>query len=82
MKDVIERLQRAYKQHNIQLSCKAGYTIQNAVVHPKDPLDPGEKCCVIYECKCEEFGELYVEETERSQCERNQAHVKSVKEGD
>ena len=65
MKGVTERLKRAYKQNNIQLFCKAGYTIQNVVVHPKDPLDTGEKCGVIYECKCEECGELYVEEMDR-----------------
>ena len=40
VKGVMERLQRAYKQHNIQLFCKAGYTIRNAVVCLKDPLDP------------------------------------------
>ena len=27
LKGVIERLQRAYQKHNIQLFCKAGYTI-------------------------------------------------------
>ena len=43
MKGVTERLQKAYKQHNIQLFCKAGYAIRNAVVHPKDPLDLEEK---------------------------------------
>ena len=42
MKGVTERLQKAYKQHNIQLVWKAGYTIRNVVVYPKDPLDPGK----------------------------------------
>ena len=51
MKGVTERLQRAYKEHNIQLFCNSGYTIRNVVVHLKDPLDPGGKCSVIYECK-------------------------------
>ena len=36
---------------------------------------------MIYECKCEECGEVYVEETERSLVERIQEHDKSVKEG-
>ena len=61
-----ERLQRVYKQHNIQLFCKARYTIHNTVVHPKGPLDPEDKCGVIYECKCEECVELYVGEREGS----------------
>ena len=60
MKVVTERLQRAYKKHNIQLFCKARYTIRNAVVHLKDPLDLDEKCEVVCECKCEESGQLYV----------------------
>ena len=32
-KGAMERMQRAYKKHNIQLFCKARYTIRNAVVH-------------------------------------------------
>ena len=54
MKGVTKQLQRAFKQHNIHLFCKIGYTIRNVVVHVKDPLDPKEKCGVVYECKCEE----------------------------
>ena len=61
----MERLQRAYKQH-IKLFCKAGYTIRNLVIHSKDPLDPEEKCGVVYECKYEECGQLYMRETEKS----------------
>ena len=82
MKGVTERLQRAYKQHNIQLFCKARYTIQNAVVHPKGPLDLGEKCGVIYECRCEQCVKLNVGEMERFLGKRTQEHDKSVKEDD
>ena len=32
MKWVVERLQRAYNKHDIQLFCKARYTIRNVVV--------------------------------------------------
>ena len=66
MKGVTVRLQRAYKQHSIQFFCKAGYVIRNAVVCLKDPLDTEEKCGAVYECKCEECGQLYVGETIRS----------------
>ena len=38
MKKVMERLQRAYQEHNIQLLL-GRYTIRNAVVHLKDPVD-------------------------------------------
>ena len=74
------------KKHNIQLFCKARYTIRNTirnvVVCPNDPLDPAEKCGVVYKCKCEACVQLYVGETERSLRERAQEHNKSVKEGD
>ena len=61
MKWVMERFQRAYKQHNIQLFCKVRYTIRNAVVCPKDPHDPEEKCGVVYECMCKVCGQLCVD---------------------
>ena len=66
MKGVMERLQRAYQKHNIQLFYKARYTIRNVVACSKDPQGPEEKCGMVYECKCEECGQLYVGEMERS----------------
>ncbi|KAI8484503.1 hypothetical protein Bbelb_377740 [Branchiostoma belcheri] len=33
---------------------------------PKDPLAPGEKCGVIYKIKCEECGEVYVDQESRN----------------
>ena len=54
MKGVMERLQRAYEQHNIPLFCKARYTIRNAIICPQDSLDLEEKCGVVFEGKCEE----------------------------
>ena len=82
MKGVTERLLRAYKKHGIQLFCKAGYTTRNAVVCPNDHVEPEEKCGIVYECKNEEYGQLYVGVMERSLGERAQEHDKSVKEGD
>ena len=37
---------------------------------------------MIYECRCEECGELYVGKIELSLGERTQEHDKSVKEGE
>ena len=48
----------------------------------KDALDPEEKCCVVYECKCEECRYLYVSEMESSLDERSEEHDMSLKEGD
>ena len=48
---------------------------------PKGSPEP-RKSRVVYKCKCEECGQLYVGETERSLGERAQEHDKLVKEGD
>ena len=69
-KGVTKRLQRAFRKHSIALYAKEGFTIRNAVVSPKDPLDSGEQCGVIYECACDVCGELNVGETGRSLQER------------
>ncbi|XP_078682439.1 uncharacterized protein LOC144916914 [Branchiostoma floridae x Branchiostoma belcheri] len=57
---VTERLKRVYAKHNVSLYSKPGFTLRNALVRPKDPLAPGEKCGVIYKIKCEECGEVYI----------------------
>ena len=44
MHGVTERLQRVFKKHSVSLYSKAGYTVRNAVVNPKDPLDMVEQC--------------------------------------
>ena len=47
-------------------------------MRPKDPLLPVEKCGVIYKFACEQYGEVYVGETERSLGERTMEHQKSL----
>ncbi|KAI8482491.1 Titin-like [Branchiostoma belcheri] len=79
---VTERLKRVYTKHNVSLYSKPGFTLRNALVRPKDPLAPGEKCGVIYKIKCEECGEVYVGETERSLGERTSEHQKSLHQKD
>ena len=49
---------------------------------PKDPLDDMEKCGVIYKVGCEECGQVYVGETERSLGERTLEHQKSLNRED
>ncbi|CAH1267006.1 Hypp3654 [Branchiostoma lanceolatum] len=78
IKGVSERLKRAYAKHNVSLFSKPGYTLRNALVRPKDPLVPSERCGVIYKISCEQCGEVYVGETERSLGERTEEHQKSV----
>ena len=45
-------------------------------------FEPQEPDSVIYECRCDECGKLYDEETERCLGEKAQEHDRSVKEGD
>ena len=81
-KGVAERLQRAFRKHSIALHAKAGFTIRNAVVSPKDPLDSDEQCGVIYQCACDVCVELYVGETGRSLEERVAKHGRSIERQD
>ena len=43
MKEVTERVERAYNKYSIQLFYKAGYTIRNVVVFPKTEIYLGER---------------------------------------
>ncbi|KAI8507128.1 hypothetical protein Bbelb_155670 [Branchiostoma belcheri] len=63
---VTERLKRVYAEHNVSLYSKPGFTLRNALVRPNDPLAPGEKYGVIYKIKCEECGEVYVDQESRN----------------
>ena len=78
MKGVTERLKRVYAKHNVSLFSKPGYTLRNALVRPKDPLLPSEKWGVVYKIACEQCGDVYVGETERSLGERIAEHQKSI----
>ncbi|KAI8486079.1 hypothetical protein Bbelb_361790 [Branchiostoma belcheri] len=78
IKGTTERLKRVFAKHNVSLFSKPGYNLRNALVSPKDPLDPSEKCGVIYKFVCEHCGETYVGETERSLGERSGEHQKSI----
>ena len=47
MKGVSERLQRSFKKRNISLYHKAGQTLRQLLVHPKDKMEPQEQCGVV-----------------------------------
>ena len=82
VKGLSERLQRVFRKHNMSLYSKAGFTIKNALVRPKDPLDPDEQCGVVYECHCEVCNKTYIGETGRSLGDRMAEHQKSLDKGD
>ena len=78
VKGVTERFKQTLAKHNVSLYSKPGYTLRNALVKPKDPLDDMEKCGVICKVGCEECGQVYVGETDRSLGERTLEHQKSL----
>ena len=82
MKGVTEHLQRVFKKHDIKLNAKAGYTVRNTVVSPKDSLDMCKWCGVVYACDCEVCSKLYVGEMGRSVGERVEEHTKFLAKGD
>ena len=81
-KGISERLKRVFKKHGVSLYSKAGQTIRQSLVRPKDPLDPPEQCGVIYQTDCDVCGEIYVGETGRSLGERTVEHQKSIDKQD
>ncbi len=59
-KGVSERLKRVYGKHGINMYSKAGTTLRNCLVRPKDPLEPQEQCGVVYESDCDVCGQIYI----------------------
>ena len=47
MKGITERLQWEFNKHDIKLYSKAGYTVRDAMVSLKHPLEKHEQCGVI-----------------------------------
>ena len=72
----------ALNKYDIRLYSKARYTVENAMVRPKEPLEKHEQCGVIHECGCKVSEKLYVGETGRSLGERVEEHTKSLIKGD
>lgn len=81
-KGISERLRRVYRKHGISMYSKAGLTLRNCLVRPKDPVEAKEQCGVVYECACDECGQIYVGETGRSLGERASEHQTSIESSD
>ena len=58
--------QRPFKKHDIRLYSKVGFTVRNAMVSSKHPLDMCEQCGIIYEGNCVVCWKVYMGETGRS----------------
>lgn len=82
IKGVSERLQRCFQKRQINLYHKAGQTLRQVLVHPKDKMKPSEQCGVVYQADCQVCGDSYIGETERSLGERVDEHEKSIAKRD
>ena len=78
IKGVSERLRRTFQKQNINLYHKAGTTLRQMLVHPKDKLKPSEQCGAVYQLECQVCQEKYIGESGRSLLERIEEHQKSI----
>ena len=65
IKGVTERIQRVFHKYRIQAPVKPHLKLRNLLVHPKDKIETGNKCNVIYELPCKSCDKSYIGETGR-----------------
>ena len=76
VRGVTERIQRVMKKHNISTPIKPYVKLRQLLVHPKDKIEPHNKCNVIYEIPCQSCNKTYIGETGRSFITRQKEHKK------
>ena len=64
------------KKHNISTPVKPYIKLRQLLVHPKDKIEPHNKCNVIYEIPCQSCNKTYIGETGRSFTTRQREHKK------
>ena len=64
-KGVTEQVQKVMCKYSIQGPVKPHLKLRNLLVHPKDKIEPGNKCNVIYELPCKLCDKTYIGETGR-----------------
>ena len=65
IKGTSERLQRAFKSHEVTLVHKPFNSLRSQLVHVKDKTENLKKCGTIYHIHCEQCDEDHVDETSR-----------------
>ena len=65
IKRVTEHVQKVTSKYRIQAPVKPHLKLRNLLVHPKDILDIGNKCNVIYELPCKSCDKTYIGERGR-----------------
>lgn len=76
VRGVTERIQRAMKKYNIYTPVKSRTKLQQLLVHPKDKIEPNNKCNVIYEIPCQLCNKTDTVETGRSFNTQRKEHKK------
>ena len=79
IKGILERLQRAFKSHEVTLIHKPVNSLRSQLVHVKDTTNL-KKCGTVYQIHCEKCNKEYVGETARSLEIRNQTYATGVKQ--
>ena len=65
IKGISERLQRAFKSHEVTLVHKPFNSLRSQLVHVKDKTENLKKCGTVYHIHCEQCDKDYVGETSR-----------------
>ncbi|KAL9970993.1 hypothetical protein ACROYT_G023466 [Oculina patagonica] len=65
IKGISERLQRAFKSHEVTLIHKPVNSLRSQLVHVKDKTSNLKKCGTVYQVQCEQCNKEYVGETSR-----------------
>ena len=76
VKGLSEQLQRLFKKQNINIYHQPWNTLRQRHVHPKDQVEIGKKCDVVYQIQCSDCDSTYVGETSRSFATRFKEHTK------
>ena len=63
---VSERIRRVMKKHGIETAFKPYQTLRNILVHPKDKLEDGKKCGIVYQVPCLNCKKVYIGESGRT----------------
>jgi len=75
IRGISERLQRAFKQHGVNMFHKPFNSLRSQLTHVKDTTESSKKCGVIYHIKCQDCAADYIGETARALGTRVKEHT-------
>ena len=75
---VTERMQRVMRKHGIEAPARPHTTLRKLLVHPKDKIEDGKKCGLVYQVACLNCKQVYIGETGRKLETRIAEHRKEA----